>query len=453
MLLAGTLLTYAVPAHADPEDTYLSVGDWQDVRVPVGIGTTVHAIPVSAYTFAPPVTVTNVTLTVDVSELTGFADVDVRDTDGIVSCDRLGDVFTCALGDAELGDESIVGLPAPELHLTTRDWQEGAGRLHMRVTGDGADTGLGDQSVSVIDGVAFGLGEMPLVTAGIGELAQIPVTVTNTGTRPIYNPRLRVSATGLKAPSKAPANCLTSDYESGMGMRLECAFPVVLEPGRTYELSAPVRLKVRRDAYAPGFTDATVGWVASGEETYLPDPRPGTGPKLTVVDAAPAPPDAPVQSVVVENEDWDGPFFIQITGDNRPNLVPTAGRLPARTGEATLTIGVGDEGPGMLPDNRGLSNVTAVWFDLPEGVVVTGFGDYCEEGAGRGENPPARYVCDVHQGFLVGRTSTFELTVRIDSVNRDATGIVLAGYGGYGDPQPHFNWDTCDDSRPIRFKR
>ncbi|HEY1180059.1 MAG TPA: hypothetical protein VGF17_28205, partial [Phytomonospora sp.] len=394
--------------------------------------------------------ITGAVLTLDLAGVTGFADVDVREDDR--TCEVDGTVYTCDIGDISYDDGSLGWDWSPDLHIATRPGVTGTGEVEVSMSADNAAPAEGVMELLIAEDIALAINERPELKAGVGEEVTFPITVTNTGERTVYNPRLLVNIGGVERVGDAPSNCVAGvrDYLSTM----LCEFPVALEAGETYELSSDFTYRVREDALAPGVSD---GWIAWGASTSFgePDGEPGTGAALTVVGAAAAPEDAPLQGLFDDEggRDWDYQI-IEFTGENKPDLVAVGATLPAETGETTLTVAFRNDGPAALPMGRSGSASTAVWFTLPKGVELVSLPEDCqayEPGDFSKDELPGKYACSRYEHIAPGDTLSFDVRVNVSTVDLDERGSVRAALSYYGDPQPKFDRDASNNDAEILF--
>jgi len=288
---------------------------------------------------------------------------------------------------------------------------------------------LGSTGTAVISGTASDatikpfdvqvtVGQVGLVVNGIpkvddakpGSTITAPVTLANTGSL--------VSATtdytftvspGLKFAQHF-SNCDygTTDKEvESVGVTLQnavCHFTTPVEPGKKYQLSTPLQLKVAKSAlyefldYAPKSTSSTVPNTVRGNAAGA----------LSLV------PDGDAPHSGSQHSQWI------VNAVNTADLAVTGDKATGKPGtEVTLTATIRNLGPAdvYLATN---DDQLSLEVDIPKGTTAVKVPSACgpwTPGAGKGEPKlgAPQYLCDLDRPFDAGHSQKLSFTVKVNA--------------------------------------
>ncbi|GLZ77735.1 hypothetical protein Afil01_25420 [Actinorhabdospora filicis] len=434
--LTAFVVGAAAPAYA-AEQPRLAVADWNEVSL--APGETAAGGPGLYFDGEGSGTITGLVMTVDIGAAAGLAEITTDD------CDRSGTILTCALNDVRYTEGDYPSIDQPHLEFTALTGVNGVAKLPVTIAADNATTTGGTFTVRVAETVEFGYEEVTNPGAP-GQTIDVKIPVANGGDTTIYNPVLNMEIDGAAPAGPLPANCVSHLSAGSYRAWLTCRFDAVLKPGASSTLTMPwtIRTDVLRQVYG-GFT-----WEGNDGEAPTGN---GTGPALTIPGAPKAPAEVPVQHV------FDGASYpgdlITLTSGGKTDLVAVSSTLPAKTGAATLTVAVRNDGPGMLWPGGGGEPMTYVWVKLPKGVTVTSLPDGCAK-----PNPgdfgkdvfPGDFRCGKTVDIEVGESMSFEIPVQVTAVDLAAEGAVIVARDFGGEPQSHIDSNAGNDRTPIAFE-
>ncbi|GAA2846117.1 hypothetical protein GCM10010443_04660 [Actinoplanes cyaneus] len=247
-------------------------------------------------------------------------------------------------------------------------------------------------------------GATPQVSAAVGADFEVSLSVTNTGSSPLTGAGVLLHTDWGFEPTQQFSNCF---YEDARARR--CAFDQTLEPGKSYRLVLPY--KVRSDTYAPGGTVGQFQWLTAGELATYSGGTPGTGDPLPLREGNPLPKHDDGSSANVD---------VKVTGTNGLDLVAIGDAVSGAAGAVVqATVGVRNDGPATIDRGRSGNAPAEVEVTLPAGTSFVR-----APGCSR-EEDNSHYLCDVPEYlFKAGTTSTWTFTLKIDKVVPDAQGTV-----------------------------
>ncbi|GAA0440191.1 hypothetical protein Aca07nite_47900 [Actinoplanes capillaceus] len=248
-------------------------------------------------------------------------------------------------------------------------------------------------------------GATPRISAAVGADFDIDLSVTNTGATPLTGVGVVLHTDWGFEPGEQFSNC---DYRDGRA-RL-CTFDQALEPGKTYRLALPYR--VRTDTYAPGGIFGEFEWLTADELAPYRGGTPGTGGPLQLREGDPLPVDEDRSVQVVD---------VTVTGTNGVDLVAIGDEVSGAVGDLVqATVGVRNDGPATLDHSRSGEAPAEAEVTLPAGM------SFVSAAGCRRADDASHYVCGVPAPYIfkAGTTSTWTFTLRIDKVVADAQGTV-----------------------------
>jgi hypothetical protein len=379
-----------------------------------------------------PTQLSGVRVTYDWSDLAGKLEVEPtglsaecnRPSEYVLACIDPGDPF---VDDWGLSMFDIAMKPTAAATVGT------TGTLKVSVGWYGSQTASHVAKIRIGEAVDVAAGPEVELSAGVGDNFSTRLVVTNPGDAAVRGVNVVFDDDhGFKAARRF-GNCT---YKGGY-LRT-CAFDVTIGAGEAYAATLPYT--VPGDAYAPG-VDAGGRWVQTRAEfedfaDYLADRgidlgESGNGAALTLTKDA-ALTARGVQSDVDPSNNWTY-ADLKVTGKNGADLAAVGGTASGAKGDkVTAKVGVVNNGPASLINNRSGSEVTRVDVVPPPGTTVVGVPESCyaldSDGRVDWDNPhrtgAARYRCWPGIELLAGQTRSFELGLRFDKVVANAKGLV-----------------------------
>jgi hypothetical protein len=262
------------------------------------------------------------------------------------------------------------------------------------------------------DLLPLGAGATVQATATPGSIFTAPLSVTNTGTRPIDG--VAVSFFGIDGfATESRYNNCTYDI---LGQLEACVFDRALEPGKSYRVDLPFRAPT--DAYAPSAMRTSFTWQKKAN--HHPYGTPGDGAPVPLVD------DVTPEEVGVYPWQY---LDLAITGRQSADLVATGGKVYGAAGDVVqIKAGVRNDGPATLKwigtgVPQGLVVVT-----IPPGASVQSAPSRCAPATDvqRTRADAVQYACVLDGVLKIGKNSAMSLpfSLRIDKVMQDAAGLV-----------------------------
>ncbi|WP_433792634.1 Ig-like domain-containing protein [Actinoplanes sp. CA-252034] len=267
-----------------------------------------------------------------------------------------------------------------------------------------ASTVLAAPAAAAADPVLLS-GATPRVSAVVGADFDVALSVTNTGSTPLTGAGVLLHTDWAFEPAEQFSNC---DYRADGRARL-CTFGQTLEPGRSYRIVLPY--KVRPDTYAPGSAAGEFEWRTADKISHNSGDTPGAGGPLELRQDSPLP-------------GYEGGSFatvdLTVTGTNTPDLVAIGDEVSGAAGDLVqATVGVRNDGTATLDRGRSGETPAEVEVTLPAGTSFVS-----APGCRPGE--ASNHVCAVGAPYLftAGATYTWTFTLKIDQVVADAQGTV-----------------------------
>ncbi|WIM96384.1 Ig-like domain-containing protein [Actinoplanes oblitus] len=243
------------------------------------------------------------------------------------------------------------------------------------------------------------------LSAAPGGDFEVALSVTNTGATALTGVGVALYTLRGFEPTEQFANCA---YEQGAPTL--CTFDRTLEPGKSYRVVLPYR--VRADTYAPGSLNGQFEWLTADQVAGHEGGAAGVGDVLPLQEAE-QPGDRADDSLQT--------IDVTVTGANGADLVAIGDAVSGAVGDQVpATVGVRNDGPASLDGGRGGWSPAEVEVALPAGTSVVSAPDEC----GRGDDA-AHYVCASPSLLTAGTTATWTLTLKINKVVADARGTVV----------------------------
>ena len=262
------------------------------------------------------------------------------------------------------------------------------------------------------DSLPLGAGATVRATATPGGIFTAPMSVTNTGTRPIDGVAVSFLGVDEFTTESRFKNCTYNVF----GQLEACVFDRTLEPGKSYRVDLPLRAPA--DAYAPSTMNTRATWEKKAY--HRPYGTPGDGAAIPLLDD--------VTPAEVGVYPWQ---FVElaVTGRQSADLVAIGGKTYGAVGEVVqFKAAVRNDGPATLMwIGSGVPHGLVV-VTIPSGTSVQNAGRDCAPAtdAQRTRTDAVQYAC-VLDGYLnIGKNAAMSLpfSLRVDKVIQNATGLV-----------------------------
>jgi hypothetical protein len=409
--------------------------------------------PVDAVLFASaPVALEETTVTFDLTGLAGVATATRGDGAGSCDAPTPTSLVCTSSWPLEFDQDGLGGVFIAEVKAVKGAEPGATGTLKATLTAKGVTPVVAEAKIRVGEGVDVTAGDTVKASTKPGGAFTAPLTVRNTGKNVVDGIAVLLYGDFAVAADKRFANCTYVDDKVR-----SCYFDTELQPGATYRVTLPYRL--RADTRAPSNAVVQVQWQTPAEvedlASYLDKfgyslGKPGDGdalPLTSVVSAARVP-----QTDTKPNDNWTY-VEVAVTGKQGADFSAVGDKVAGAAGDVvTATVGARNSGPATIDYSNGGDAVAWIDVAVPQGTTVVTVPDGCrtvsdgdeddEEDTGK---PGAKqYLCLSDVLFAANTSQTFAFGLRIDTVIPDATGkIVLkdeaSGYPGYHDGSPANN--------------
>ncbi|MFE4059185.1 hypothetical protein ACFXP3_23290 [Streptomyces sp. NPDC059096] len=434
--LAAGLLTagLAAPAFAadDPPQTdQLWINPPYEPALPLGIDggqPQSRTLGIGVYHDNDNFTVTDARLSVDISGLTGIAEVTWPD-----NCAPSGTRAVC-----DIPVVPVIGRDYKEQVFLTVRAADGAtagarGRITYEATATGGPDGTltaprdsFDTTVTVASGPDLAIAPAADIEGGRpGDERTIPFKVTNNGDMSADGFTAHLYATyGLTDLTRYDECVYTAPEDDDYAplTRAVCTFDQVLAPGDSFELPEPMTVRLAPHAL---------------NERLDIGVEPGGG---------------------VEDIDTQNDYrTFQIAAENTADFSVTGDTVSGAAGETvTAEVTFKNNGPAWLGNLGSGDPVAVARLIVPEGATVTGVPDGCSARTLDGGYHPRqtgapRYDCDLPYWVLEDTRRTFAFSVRVDTVVPGATGAVSIhpAYGEFGQYPFTFDPDLTNNTAVL----
>ncbi|MGW7164225.1 hypothetical protein ACWGH3_02715 [Streptomyces sp. NPDC054884] len=435
-VMAAGLLTagLAAPAFAAddlPQTDQLSINEPYEQTLPIGTDggrPQSRTLGIGLYHDNGHFTVTDGRLTVDVSDLTGVAEVSWPD-----NCTPSGTSAVCDVPVVPV----IAGDYENQVLLTVRAADGAAVGTHGRITYEATATGGPDgtltaphESYDTTLTVAAGpdLAIDPVADIGDGRPGDertIPFKITNIGNESANGFTVKLSASyGLTDLTRydACAYATTDGNDYAPTNKASCTFDQVVAPGDSFELPEPLTVRLAPHAM---------------NERFDIDVEPGDG----------------AQDIDSGNDY----VVLQIGAENTADFSVTGDAVSGAAGQtATAELTFKNNGSAWFGNLGSGDPVAEVRMVVPQGVKVTGVPSGCYPRTLDGRYYPKqtgapRYDCDLRYWVLENSQRTFVFSLRIDTVVPGATGAVSIHptFGEFGEYPFDFDPDLTNNSAVL----
>lgn len=349
--------------------------------------------------------VTDGKLTVDVSGLTGVAEVEWPDN---CAPDAAGTVAVCDTGDVPVRYSPQVRL---RLRAATGAAVGAQGAIEYSATATGGPDGTlsaaeysAETSVTVSSGPDLGV-SAPQDVTGVapGTDLTVPFSITNTGNETAHGFTVQLWATyGLDVATRYPECAYTEpdedDAQYAAMTHATCSFDTDVAPGATVELPEPLRLAVTGHALHERFD-------------YEVEPA----------------------GDVVDLDTSDNGRAWHIDADNTADFAVHGTEVSGAAGD-TVTAGFRfvNRGPAWVADVASGDPVPAIDYYLPPGTTADSVPSTCRTGSPSADHPGVpHYVCTLPTWTSPDLKVDFPFRLRVVQVVPDATGhVTVRPYDG-----------------------
>jgi len=367
------------------------------------------------------VTLHDITVTVDVTGVSGVASVQPFADD---RCSPTVTGFTC-----ELGEQRLTGGYQPLVSLIVRSLEGAAagqsGTVASTVTTREFGATVRRSTVTIAEPVAFKPGELINLSVKPGRPVALPLTLRNTGARPVTSSVMWFFREGMYGYPQSFSNCRYGK------VRVFCRFDDDVPAGATYRLAEPLKMTVRAQVPAPEVIGQSFFWATPADarnelESFLAEkPKAGTGKALRLVPAAGTAPPATGGTALPQTagSNWFFPeqtVLLKVTGRNVADLAAIGATARAKAGKTVAAaVGARNLGPAFVFGVR--VPAAKVVVKRPAGTTVVAVPAGCVPSA-NGKPVPrkdprgaAEYLCTTTVvRFEVGQRVTWKFQLRVD---------------------------------------
>ncbi|WP_319461117.1 LPXTG cell wall anchor domain-containing protein [Micromonospora sp. RTP1Z1] len=327
------------------------------------------------------------------------------------------------------------------------------GDLTISIT-SGGKTATATAGITIAEGVDLVSDETVEVSGAPGTRVGVPGVVRNVSETTVDGTVLVVQADWLAAYAGNFSNC-NSDEE---GMYAFCTFDTKIEPGKSYQLSEdlPVKLRpeTRTGAKFPTYLDwwTTDDWNQAFKDWPQNDFKPGDGGELRLVEQQPRAAAARVPQTDLDQMNNFTIATVKVTGNNPADLAAKGATTKGKKGDVVpVRPSFTNLGPAVLEyQGQGTPGIgiedLPVRISIPEGTTVIEAPFDCVPyvpgkewdpwNAGWGEPGAKEYACQVTE-TPKGMNNPYEFGLRIDKVVPNATGSIATKLAG--DPKAENN--------------
>ncbi|MEU6956558.1 peptidase [Streptomyces sp. NPDC045714] len=372
------------------------------------------------------------TLTFDLSDIEGVAEVAFDGESGSADCEVTGTKAVCEDWGIWPGSRR-----AADLLVTAAEGSRAGDTGTIRVTGEAAGATFTPFTTRLtVGGTDLVMEKLPFdQELNPGDEQRAPITFSNRGSRDADGVLLTLMYTrGLDIPQRY-ANCEYTEDDPdvpGIGWTTAlCSVEGAFEAGETYTLATPLTLEATTRAYYDTFVyriheDGAAQRTA--QRAGAPFAR-GTGPVLKAV-----PVKAPQQGATARGSDINPEDNQQEADFRTKNTADFVAYGDEASGAAGTTveadIGFRNEGPAWIGHLRSGEPVATLDFTVPQGASVTAKPDRCRAVTADGKyradqkSPAPRYVCDTSMTVWDGADLGLPFELRIDRALIGASGEV-----------------------------
>jgi LPXTG-motif cell wall-anchored protein len=263
----------------------------------------------------------------------------------------------------------------------------------------------------------LGIGtQAPITGVQPGSGVDAPFSVLNKGTEEVGKVWVTYSVTSGLAAGDSYGNCTYTTYpshdEEPERDVAVCAVDQPLKPGVVYVPEQPIGLEAQDNALYDNVLMTVGATEPSGFDGTVPDPVPGTGAPLKLVEKAPATEDDLARHA-------EGYTYTDVTADNTADFALSGARLKGKAGDkVTASVKFVNDGPAWVFREPGHGAV-AVDVRIPPGTSVVKAHGFCSPVT------ETRYSCGTSQSWVhPAGGETYPFVLKIDKVVEGATGKI-----------------------------
>ncbi|MCW3813665.1 LPXTG cell wall anchor domain-containing protein [Micromonospora sp. DR5-3] len=325
------------------------------------------------------------------------------------------------------------------------------GDLAISIT-SGGKTATATAGITIAEGVDLVSDETVEASGAPGTRAGVPGVVRNAGDTTVDGTVLVVQADWLASYGGDFSNCKSDEF----GMYAFCTFDTKIEPGKSYQLSENLPIKLRPEtrtgAKFPIWLDwwTTDDWNQAFKDWPQDDIKPGSGGELRLVEQTPRA--ARVPQTDLDKLNNMTLAMVRVTGNNPADLEAKGATAKGKKGDVvTVRPSFTNLGPAVLEyQGQGTPGIELedlpVRISIPEGTTAVEAPFDCVPyapgkewdpwNAGWGEPGAKEYACQVTESPK-DMNNPYEFGLRIDKVLPDATGTITTKLAG--DPNTQNN--------------
>ncbi|NJP34264.1 LPXTG cell wall anchor domain-containing protein [Micromonospora thermarum] len=411
------------------------------------------SVTLHAFTEAFP---EDLTVTVDKSKVTGFADVSLTDT--LPGCTDTASTITCKFKGEDVIDYLL------DLTVEAKDSAAAGdkGDLTFTLATEGEESVSTTATVEIGEGIDLKAQESFAFSGAPGTSAKSPLGVTNIGKTTARDAVLFFAMTPGLVPAQRHSNC---SYLFAFGTHFARCGMGEIAPGAVLQLGGSAALKIADDAWAPGEQYGVAVWFGSGDwaEFVAEFPVPaeewekGSGSALELV---PAVTSAARGLKQVDTDPSNNATEISATvkGYQRADAAVTGAEVAGTVGRTvTAKVGFVNNGPAMINAYMPGEQTTAAQVTIPAGATVVAVPEQCapvkgDDIGGFGEPGGRVYFCEWFDLLRKGDAAVLEFGLRIDKLSGAAGSVELLHFSLGEDDSPVADLNPKNDVAPFALK-
>nr|WP_296073133.1 hypothetical protein [uncultured Actinoplanes sp.] len=417
---AVAAIAFAAPAYAAAPTVDVVL---PDVTVAAGAG-----IQVAPILYADQESrLSNATMTFELSGDLGGARLEHPDEFDV--CESVSPTkLTCTMPfEIGVGPDGVIGyfqagLTAPKTALGK------TGKITATFTADGVAKVTTSAQVNVAGGVDLAAGEGSEISVKVGADFDAKLQVRNNSDEVVHGAAIIFNTDYAFSSPKQFSNCWY-----GGGSVNACSFDQELQPGSTYEVSVPYRL--RADTAAPGSEYGQFEWLTGDDYqdllTFLHDNGydgpgdEGKGAKLGLTSLSAA--RAVKQTDVNPENNWQD-LRVNALGKQGTDFVALGATAKGAKGDTvTLPVGTRNNGPATVDRNRAGESAATVIVTIPAKTKVVTVPEDCvkaDDGSLTTNRKAVQYACFSSPLFPAKTTVLWKFGVKLTDDVTNAKGLV-----------------------------
>jgi hypothetical protein len=419
---AAAAIVVAAPAYAAAPTIDVVL---PDVTVAAGAG-----IQVAPILYAnQETTLYNATTTF---ELSGDLDgVQLTKPDEFDECESVSPTkLTCTMPfEIGVGPDGVIGYFQAGLTAAKTALGE-TGKITTTFTADGIKQVTTTADVNVAEGVDLAAGKGSEISVKVGAGFDAKLQVRNNSDEVVHGTAILFATDHAFSSPKQFSNCWYGD-----GSVNACSFDQDLQPGVTYEVTIPYRL--RADTAAPGGASGEFEWLTGDdyqdlikfldENGYDGPGDQGKGDKLGLTSLAAA--RGMKQTDTNPDNNWQN-LDVNAIGKQGTDFVAVGATAKGAKGDTvTLPVGIRNDGPATVDRSRSGSSAATVVVTIPAKTKVVTVPEDCikaEDGSLQTNPKALQYACFSSPLFPAKTTVLWKFGVKLTDDVTNAKGLVEA---------------------------